>query len=140
MLITVLGAQLDGWAALNLAVQFLLPLLVGLVTNKLTGRNKQFLLLGVLTFLSTVGAQAFAAHDAGQPINLVQLVVVAVVNFAVSLLSHYQVWKPTNITALMLATMSQKPSAPVAPVPDPSAPLSPASPVPALTLVPPAAA
>lgn len=140
MLINVLGLQLDGWAALNVALQFILPLLVGLVTTKLTGRSTQFVLLALLTLAATVGTQELSAHAAGQPLNLVQVLVVAVVNFAVSLLSHYNVWKPTGLTDLLLSMLVKAPAAPVQtfPVPDPSAPIAPASPVPApaLSLVP----
>lgn len=137
MLINVLGFQLDGWAALNVAIQFLLPLLVGLVTTKLTGRSTQFALLGLLTLLATVGTQELGAHSSGLPLNLVQVLVVAVVNFAVSLLSHYNVWKPTGLTDLLLSVLVKAPGAPVQsfPVPDPSAPISEASPVPAVAPV-----
>lgn len=138
MLINVLGLQLDGWASLNVALQFILPLLVGLVTTKLTGRSTQFVLLGALTLLATVGAQVLAAHADGTALNLVQVIVVAVVNFAVSLLAHYNVWKPTGLTDLLLSMLVKAPGAPVQsiPVPDPSAPISEASPVPAVAPVP----
>jgi hypothetical protein len=134
LLINVLGLQLDGWAALNVALQFVLPLLVGLVTTKLTGRSTQFILLAVLTLAATVGAQAMQAHAAGLPLNLVQVLVVAIVNFTVSVLSHYNVWKPIGLTDLLLSMLVKAPEAPVQsfPVPDPSAPISPASPVPAV--------
>lgn len=141
MLITLYGVQLDGWAALNVALQFVLPAVVALVTTKLTGRRFQFLLLLGLTLVTTVGTQAFDAHAAGAPLNLVQIIVTAVINFAISLLSHYGVWKPSNLSDLLLAMFVKAPGAhspanPV-PVPDPSAPISPASPVPALRIVPP---
>lgn len=124
MTIEVLGAQLEGWAALNLAIQFILPLLVGLATTKVTSRGAQFLLLSGLTLLATVGAQALQAHDAGLPLNLVQIIVVAAVNFLVSTLSHYGVWKPTNLTELVLATLR------TAPTPDDPAPQPPAAALP----------
>lgn len=141
MLINVLGAQLDGWAALSVVLQFILPLFVGLVTTKLTGRSTQFVLLALLTLAATVGTQASAAHSEGLPLNLVQILVVAVVNFAVSLLSHYTVWKPTGLTDLLLSMLIKAPAAPAVPVqsfpvPDPSAPIAPASPVPAVVPAP----
>lgn len=116
MLISVLGVPLNGWAALTLAIQFLLPLLVGFVTTKETNRERQFLLLGLLTLVSTVATQVLQAHDAGDTINLVQLFVAAVVNFGVSLLSHYSVWKPTNLAELALAIFRSSPT-PVNPAP-----------------------
>lgn len=126
MQIQILGLTVDGWAALNLAIQFVLPLLVGLITTKVTGRGVQFLLLSVLTLVSTVGIQVFQAHTAGLAVDLVQIVVQAVVNFSVSLLAHYNVWKPTNLTDLVLSVFSKAPVAAVAAAPVDPAPLTPA--------------
>ena len=117
MQIQVLGLEVDGWAALNLAIQFVLPLLVGLVTTKVTGRGVQFLLLSLLTLVSTVAIQVLQAHTAGLQVALVQIVVQAVVNFGVSLLAHYNVWKPTNLSDLVLSVFVKAPV--VAPAPAP---------------------
>jgi hypothetical protein len=117
MLIQVLGVPLDGWAALSLCLQFLLPLLVGLVTTKETNRETQFLLLGGLTLLATVITQVLDDHASGTAINLVQILVTAVVNFGVSLLAHYNVWKPTNLSDLVLAIFNRPAPAPLTPAP-----------------------
>jgi hypothetical protein len=122
MLITVLGVPMNGWAALSLAIQFLLPLLVGFVTTKETNRERQFLLLAGLTLLATVGTQVLQDHDAGVALNLVQIVVTAVVNFGVSILSHYGIWKPTNLAELALAVF--RTPGPVGPAPLDPAPAS----------------
>lgn len=126
MLITVLGVPLNGWAALGLAIQFLLPLLVGFVTTKDTNRERQFLLLSLLTLLSTVATQVLQDHDAGEAINLVQIFVSAVVNLGISLLSHYGVWKPTNLAELALAVFRTP-----TPSPETPAPAAAAAPLPA---------
>jgi len=135
MLITILGVTLDGWAALNLGIQFILPLLVGLVTTKLTGQKQQALLLLTLTLVATIAAQALEAHDAGLPLNLSQIIAVAIVNYAVSLLTHYGIWKPTGLSSLLLAVVTKSSPAAIPPAPDPSAPVTPAAPVPALYVV-----
>jgi hypothetical protein len=141
-MITVLGIPLDGWASLSVLIQFVLPLLVGAVTSKMTGRKEQSLLLGVLTLIATVATQALSAHALGVPLNLLQVLIVAIVNFIVSTGAHYGLWKPTGLTELLLSMFvtvkpSDAPAVPTFPVPDPDAPISPASPVPALSLVPP---
>ncbi len=123
MVIDVLGVPLNGWAALTLTVQFVLPMLVGLVTTKETNRGRQFALLTGLTLVATVITQVIEQHEKGLQINIVQIVVSAVVNLVVSLLSHYGVWKPTNLSALMLAMFNQKPTdtpPPLNPSPNPA--------------------
>lgn len=118
MLITVLGIPLNGWAALSIGIQFLLPLLVGLVTTRETNKERKFVLLAGLTLLATVGTQVYEAYLAGREINRVsvlQIVISAVINLVISLLSHYGIWKPNNISALMLALFSHKTPDPLPP-------------------------
>lgn len=137
MTVTVFGLPMDGWAALNLAIQFVLPLLVGLVTNKLTGRKEQFFLLTFLTLVTAGTTSILQEHAAGQAIDLLQIFVTFVVNFLVAILSHYALWKPTNLSDLMLSIFV-KPSAPsgahsaAAPLPLPTpapAVVAPAAPI-----------
>ena len=127
MLINVLGLQLDQWAALNLAVQFILPLLVGLVTTKETNREVQFFLLGLLTLLATIGSQVAQDHASGAAINVVQVVVAAIVNFLISILAHYNIWKPTNLSDLMLSLFAKNPAPAVTPAPTGTDPMDPVS-------------
>jgi hypothetical protein len=116
----VAGLTIDGWAALNLCIQFVLPLLVGLVTTRLTPGKQQALLLAGLTLIATIAAQVLEAHDSGRQLDLAQIVAVAIVNFIVSTLAHYSIWKPTGLSALLLAVFThpvpeQAPAATAAP-------------------------
>jgi hypothetical protein len=64
-------------------------------------------------------------HESGgviTSVSIIQIIVSAAINFVISLLSHYKVWKPNNISALMLALFDHK--ARIVPPTDPS-PLTP---------------
>lgn len=137
MTVTVFGLPMDGWAALNLCIQFILPLVVGLVTNKLTGRKVQFFLLTFLTLVTAGTTDILQEHVAGLPIDLLQIFVTFIVNFAIAILSHYAIWKPTNLSDLMLSIFLKTPApagahSAAAPLPLPTpapAVLAPAAPI-----------
>jgi hypothetical protein len=117
------------WAALAFGLQFLLPLVVGLITTRVTSSRDQFLLLASLTVLVTIATGAVSAHDAGTPFDVVQAVLNALAGFLVSVGTHFGIWKPTGLAGLLLAVGSRA----VTPDPTPSAP-TPSTPAPAVTV------
>jgi hypothetical protein len=130
-----MSIHFDVWTALAFVLQFVLPLVVGLVTTKLTPGKDQFLLLAGLTAVVTLVTGALAAHDRNVPFDFVQGSLNAAAGFLVSVGSHFGIWRPSGATAALLAIGSRPaavaaPAASVAPDPAP-APTTPSPAAPA---------
>lgn len=124
--------SLDGWHALTLAVQVVLPILINLVTTKVTKNAEKAYLLAFLTVVVTTATGALQAHQAGTLYDLGQGLMDAVGGFLVSIAAYHLGWKPTGLSAKATSVLvTPADFTPVPPVPP--APSSP----PALTLVPP---
>lgn len=82
----------DWHGLLALAIQFLLPLLVGLVTTRVTGSGVKAVLLAALSAV----AQFLLALSAVGGFDLKQAAFSAVVGFAFSVAIHFGLWKPTG--------------------------------------------
>jgi hypothetical protein len=95
--------SLDAVGLLALAIQVVLPLLVGLVTRATTHPGAQALLLLVLTAVTQLltlwyqDAQNHVAFDWKFTVFNV------VVGFIISVGSHFGLWRPTTATAKVLA-------------------------------------
>lgn len=125
--------HLTGWQALGFVLQFILPLLVGLVTTKLTNSKNQALLLAGLTVVITAATSILTAHDAGQTVDLGQILIAGGGNFLISVGAHFGIWKPSGLASLAVAlfdkTATPAPATGPAIIPNPA----PAIPAPAVT-------
>lgn len=118
----------DIWTLLGFAVQFVLPLLVGLVTTKVTDSKIQALLLAGLSLVVSVASSALSAHAAGQAFDLVSAVLTALAGFITSVGAHFGLWKPTGAAAAVLGVLRKAPADPApAPAPGPTPPAPPVS-------------
>lgn len=89
--------HLDGWYALSLALQIVLPVLVNLVTTRVTKPADKVYLLGLLTLLITGGTGALNAHDTGTVYDIGKGLLDGLGGFILSI-AAYNGWKLTGLT------------------------------------------
>lgn len=84
-------------SVLTLVIGTVLPIVVGLVTTRVTsGAVKAWLLAG-LTLVTTVLQAMLLASQSGIAFDLGAILVAAVQQFIVSVAIYYGLWKPTGI-------------------------------------------
>lgn len=99
--------ELNTRGLVALALQFLLPLLVGLVTKQSWGSGPKAILLlalsGVTEFL--VQLQDYVAgHAPGEVFSWQTVAYATLIGFIVSVASHYGLWKPTGAAEVAQAS------------------------------------
>jgi FtsH-binding integral membrane protein len=87
---------LDGAYWLGLAISVFLPVLVGLVTTRVTNASVKSVLLLALTAANGFLVELAAPHDAGYSVG--SAVILWGISFGTGVLSHFGVWKPTGVS------------------------------------------
>lgn len=96
--------DLPGYDLVNvLVLPVLMPIIVGLVTTRVTSSGVKAVLLAGLTLVSQLLAEWLGAVDAGEVFNLGQALVFTAPAFAISVATHYGLWKPTGVTGYVQA-------------------------------------
>lgn len=75
-----------------------LPLLVGLVTNRTTDPGKRAVLLAVLAVAAQLVAELIKALESGEPYNLGLGLLLGLGTFLVAVGTHYGFWKPQGVS------------------------------------------
>ncbi len=75
-----------------------LPLLVGLVTNRTTDPGKRAILLAVLAVAAQLVAELVKALESGEPYNLGLGLLLGLGTFLVAVGTHYGFWKPQGVS------------------------------------------
>lgn len=75
-----------------------LPLLVGLVTNRTTDPGKRAILLAVLAVAAQLIAEVIKALETGEPYNLGTGLLLGLGTFLVAVGTHYGFWKPQGVS------------------------------------------
>lgn len=88
--------HLDTAYWLGLVISVVLPVLVGLVTTRVTNASVKAVLLLALTAATGFLTELAAPHDAGYSVS--SALILTVVSFGVGVLSHFGLWKPTGIS------------------------------------------
>jgi FtsH-binding integral membrane protein len=88
--------HLDSAYWLGLVISVVLPVLVGLVTTRVTSAGVKAVLLLALSTLNGFLVELTGPHDAGY--SWQTAAVLALVSFAVGVLSHFGLWKPTGVS------------------------------------------
>lgn len=81
---------------LGLAVSFVLPLLVGLVTTHVTHPGLKAV---ILLFLTAANGFLVELGNAGDDYNLSSALILWAVSFVTSVAAHFGLWKPTGAAA-----------------------------------------
>ncbi|MDX3759357.1 hypothetical protein [Streptomyces sp. AK02-04a] len=82
---------------LGLLTSVVLPVLVGLVTTRVTSAGLKAVLLLALSTASGFVVEYAGPHDAGYSVGTAA--VLALVSFATGTLSHFGFWKPVGVSA-----------------------------------------
>jgi hypothetical protein len=82
---------------LGLLISVVLPVLVGLVTTRVTHPGVKAVLLLALSTVNGFVVEYAGPHDAGYSVGTAA--VLALVAFSVAVLSHFGFWKPVGVSA-----------------------------------------
>jgi hypothetical protein len=97
------------WALIiQTLIATVLPLIVGLVTTRVTRGIVKALLLAGLSIISSGLTQLLAAITAEETFDLGTWLVAAVGTFAVAVATHYGLWKPTGTTEKVQAVGAKR--------------------------------
>lgn len=90
---------LDAAATIQLVLTVVMPIAVGLVTKRATSSGLKAWLLAGLTLATSVitGLGDAVAHNTA--FDLGQALLLAIPAFAISVATHYGLWKPTGVSA-----------------------------------------
>jgi hypothetical protein len=89
--------NLDKAYWLGLVVSVVLPVLVGLVTTRVTNSGWKAILLLALSTANGFLVELAGPHDAGYSVGTAA--VLALVSFATGVLAHFGFWKPVGVSA-----------------------------------------
>ena len=98
-----MNVHLDSAYWLGLLVSVVLPVLVGLVTTRVTSAGFKSVLLLALSTANGFVVEYAGPHDAGYSVQTAA--VLALVSFAVGVLSHFGLLKPTGLSGLAQDTL-----------------------------------
>lgn len=84
---------------LTLLVSTVLPVLVGLVTSRVTSSGKKAVLLAILSAVTGFLSELLAALQAGTPYDIFAGLVTAIGVFIVAVALHFGLWKPTGVSS-----------------------------------------
>lgn len=88
---------LDPLTIVQFVIAFLLPVLVGLVTTRVTSGSLKAVLLASLTLATSLLVELARAIGAGETYDFGIALFVALPAFVVSVSTHYGLWKPTGV-------------------------------------------
>lgn len=81
-----------------LVIPVLLPILVGLVTKTVTSGGTKAILLATLTLVNQILVQGVEAIKGTGTFDVGKALVLLAPAFAISVASHYGLWKPTGVS------------------------------------------
>lgn len=84
-------------SVLTLIIGTVLPIVVGLITTRVTAAAVKAWLLAGLTLVTTVLQAMLLAAQSGIPFELGAILIAAVQQFIISVAIYYGLWKPTGI-------------------------------------------
>jgi|SRR5690242_21865266 hypothetical protein len=91
-----MNVNLDKAYWLGLLVSVVLPVLVGLVTTRVTNAGIKAVLLLALSTATGFVTEYAGPHDAGYSVGTAA--VLALVSFGTGVLSHFGFWKPVGVS------------------------------------------
>ena len=90
---------LDPLAVVQLLIAFILPVLVGLVTTKVTSPAVKAWLLAGLSLITSLLVELGRSIASGTTYDLGVALLAALPAFVVSVATYHGLWKPTGVTA-----------------------------------------
>lgn len=86
------------WLVLQLVGATVLPLLVGLVTQRVTSAGLKAVLLALLAVATSLATELGAALQSGATYNLGTALLAALASFLIAVGTHFGFWKPTGLS------------------------------------------
>ena len=96
--VPVVAFTLDPLAVVQLCIAFVLPVLVGLVTTRVTSSGAKAWLLALLSLVTSLLVELARALTESVTYDLGVALLIALPAFVVSVATHYGLWKPTGIS------------------------------------------
>ncbi|MEV8028436.1 hypothetical protein [Cellulosimicrobium funkei] len=96
--VPVVAFTLDPLAVVQLCIAFVLPVLVGLVTTRVTSSAAKAWLLALLSLVTSLLVELARALTESVTYDLGVALLIALPAFVVSVATHYGLWKPTGIS------------------------------------------
>lgn len=93
----VITFSVDFELVVQLILTVVMPILVGLVTNRTTSGKAKAWLLAAFTVITSVVTELGDAAIAGTPFDLGLSLLLAIPAFAISVATYYGLWKPTGV-------------------------------------------
>lgn len=93
------------WQLFTLLSGVVLPLLVGLVTTKVTSPSRKAVILAALAVATSLLAELAAALQRGEEYNLGMALLLGIGTFLVATGTHYGFWKPTGVAEKAQGTL-----------------------------------
>lgn len=81
-------------------VAVLLPVLVGLVTTRVTSANRKSILLFALSGISAFLNEVLVAANSGAAFDLGAALLLFLTTFIIAVAMHYGLWKPTGVSEI----------------------------------------
>lgn len=94
----VVAFTLDPLTVVHVVVAFVLPVVVGLVTTRVTSSAVRAWLLAGLTLLTSLLVELGRALEAGTTYDLGVALLAALPAFVISVSTYYGLWRPTGVT------------------------------------------
>lgn len=94
----VVGFTLDPSTVVQLLIAFVLPVLVGLVTTRVTSPSTKAWLLAGLTLVTALLVELGRAITADEVFDIGVALLTVLPAFVVSVATHYGLWKPTGVS------------------------------------------
>jgi hypothetical protein len=102
---------------LTLLVSVLLPILVGLVTTKVTSANVKALALLALSLVTSLVSAWILAVQSGTAFDLWAALYTFGAVFLIAVASHFGLWKPTGVAAAAASVLVTAPADTIPTVP-----------------------
>ncbi|WP_405888905.1 hypothetical protein OG762_37150 [Streptomyces sp. NBC_01136] len=91
-----MNVHLDSVYWLGLVISVVLPVLVGLVTTRVTNAGVKAVILLGLSTLNGFLVELAGPHDAGYSVQTAA--VLALMSFGTGVLAHFGLWRPTGVS------------------------------------------
>lgn len=95
---TEITFDLNVWQVVQLVVAVILPVVVGLVTTKVTNSNVKAVLLLVVSALTAFLTELLASVNAGVPFDAATALLATLTTFIIGVALHYGLWRPTGVS------------------------------------------
>lgn len=89
---------LDPLTIVQFTVAFILPVIVGLITTRVTSSAIKAVLLAAATLVTSLLVELARALSAGEVYDLGVALLAALPTFVIAVAGHFGLWKPTGVS------------------------------------------